>query len=90
MRVTIDVSPTAQKHAGLGRYAGEVARALDQATDDLNLSLFYNLQGEAELPDYLRHIPYRTVNVGKLVPSALYEAVAVVLAIAYRRRRKAA
>jgi len=33
---------------------------------------------------------YRTVKVGKYVPSSLYEAVAVVLAIAYRRRRRAA
>ncbi len=64
LHVTIDVSPTAQKHAGLGRYAGEIARALDQANDELNLSLFYNRQGEAELPDYLRHVPHRSVNVG--------------------------
>ena len=35
MHATIDVSPTAQKHAGLGRYAGEIARALDQVNDDL-------------------------------------------------------
>jgi glycosyltransferase involved in cell wall biosynthesis len=64
MHITIDVSPTVQKHAGLGRYAGEIARALAQATDEFDLSLFYNRQGEAELPDYLRHIPHRTVNVG--------------------------
>ena len=64
MHVTIDVSPTAQKHAGLGRYAGEIARALDQGEAALNLSLFYNRQGAAELPPYLRHIPHRSVNVG--------------------------
>lgn len=64
MRICLDVSPTAQKHAGLGRYAGEVARALAQYKSDLELSLFYNRQGEAELPDYLRHLPYRTVNIG--------------------------
>ena len=33
---------------------------------------------------------YRTVQVGRFVPSELYEAVAVVLAIAYRRRRRVA
>ncbi len=64
MNVTIDVSPTAQKHAGLGRYAGEVARALDAHRSDLDLTLFYNRQGDAELPDYLSHIPHAAVNVG--------------------------
>ena len=33
---------------------------------------------------------YKTVKVGRFVPSELFEAVAVVLAIAYRRRRRAA
>ncbi len=33
---------------------------------------------------------YRTVKVGRYVPADLYEAVAVVLAIAYRRRRRRA
>jgi glycosyltransferase involved in cell wall biosynthesis len=64
MHICIDVSPTAQKHAGLGRYAGEVARALDQRQNQHNLSLFYNRQGDAELPDYLSHLPHRTVNMG--------------------------
>lgn len=64
MRVCIDVSPTAQKHAGLGRYAGEVARALDRYGHDLDLSLFYNRQGDASLPDYLSHLPHQTVNIG--------------------------
>ncbi len=63
MHVCLDVSPTAQNHAGLGRYAGEVARALAQQ-NNLDLSLFYNKQGAARLPDYLSHIPYQTVNVG--------------------------
>ncbi len=63
MNVTIDVSPTAQKHAGLGRYAGEIARALDQ-TNTVDLSLFYNREGKAELPDYLSHIPHKSVNIG--------------------------
>jgi glycosyltransferase involved in cell wall biosynthesis len=63
MHVCLDVSPTAQKHAGLGRYAGEIARAL-ASKNDINLSLFYNRQGEAQLPDYLAHLPFKTVNIG--------------------------
>lgn len=63
MHICIDVSPTAQKHAGLGRYAGEIARALaDDPTVDL--SLFYNRDGDAVLPDYLSQMPYKTVNIG--------------------------
>jgi glycosyltransferase involved in cell wall biosynthesis len=64
MHVCIDVSPTAQKHAGLGRYAGEIARALARDRDEIDLSLFYNREGEARLPDYLSDIPYQTVNMG--------------------------
>jgi len=64
MHVCIDVSPTAQKHAGLGRYAGEIARALAEDKDDIELSLFYNRQGEAQLPNYLSHIPHQSVNIG--------------------------
>jgi glycosyltransferase involved in cell wall biosynthesis len=63
MHVCVDVSPTAQKHAGLGRYAGEVTRALAQKKD-IELSLFYNQQGDAQLPAYLSRIPYNTVNIG--------------------------
>jgi len=61
MRVTIDVSPTVQKHAGLGRYAGEIARAL---AGRVELNLFFNQSGAAQLPDYLRHLPHQSVNVG--------------------------
>ncbi|MCB0189337.1 MAG: glycosyltransferase family 4 protein, partial [Caldilineaceae bacterium] len=63
MHICIDVSPTAQKHAGLGRYAGEIARML---ADDpaVNLSLFYNRDGDATLPNYLSDVPYKTVNIG--------------------------
>jgi glycosyltransferase involved in cell wall biosynthesis len=63
MQVTIDVSPTAQQHAGLGRYAGEIARALADHTS-LEVRLFYNKQGDARLPDYLQDLPHRSVNVG--------------------------
>ncbi|MEM7346249.1 MAG: glycosyltransferase family 1 protein [Chloroflexota bacterium] len=64
MNVCIDVSPTAQKHAGLGRYAGELARSLAEQQTDLTLSLFYNKQGNAHLPDYLSHLPHKSVDVG--------------------------
>jgi glycosyltransferase involved in cell wall biosynthesis len=63
MHVCLDVSPTAQKHAGLGRYAGEVARALS-SKNDIKLSLFYNRQGDAQLPNYLVQIPHKSVNIG--------------------------
>ena len=63
MHVCLDVSPTVQKHAGLGRYAGEIARALSE-DKDITLSLFYNQQGDAHLPDYLESIPHKSVNVG--------------------------
>jgi len=63
LRITLDVSPTAQQHAGLGRYAGEVARALAHR-GQLNLTLFYNKQGDARLPDNLARLPQKTVSVG--------------------------
>lgn len=64
MHVCIDVSPAAQQHAGLGRYAGEIVRALDQYKKDVELSLFYNRPGNASLPPYLSHLPHQTVKVG--------------------------
>lgn len=64
MQVCIDVSPTVQQHAGLGRYAGEIARGLDSANHDISLSLFFNRQGDARLPDFLSRIPHRSVNLG--------------------------
>jgi glycosyltransferase involved in cell wall biosynthesis len=63
MHIQIDVSPTAQQHAGLGRYAGEVALALSQ-NGNAEVGLFYNRQGEARLPDYLSHLPCKTVDIG--------------------------
>lgn len=64
MHVCLDVSPTAQNHAGLGRYAGEIARALADYRPEVELALFYNRQGDACLPDYLSHLPQQTVKVG--------------------------
>src|SRR5262245_15869068 len=64
MHICIDVSPTAQGHAGLGRYAGEIAQALAQYDDQLKVSLFYNRQGQAQLPADLAQLPTKTVNLG--------------------------
>lgn len=64
MHICLDVSPTAQQHAGLGRYAAEIARALAQYKSRLGLTLFYNRHGQAQLPDYLSHLPQRTVKLG--------------------------
>jgi glycosyltransferase involved in cell wall biosynthesis len=64
MRVCIDVSPTVQKHAGMSRYAGEIARALARGNAEIDLSLFYNSHDEAQLPDYLNHIPHKSVHLG--------------------------
>lgn len=64
MQVCIDVSPTAQGHAGLGRYAGEIAHELAHHSNGVNLSLFYNHQGQTQLPDHLAHLPAKTVHIG--------------------------
>jgi len=64
LHVTIDLSPTVQGHAGLGRYAGEIARAINQYHPEIALNLFYNTPDEASLPDYLSHIPHTVVNQG--------------------------
>jgi glycosyltransferase involved in cell wall biosynthesis len=64
MHVCLDVSPTAQKHAGLGRYAGEIARVLAQDQAEISLSLFYNCHGQASLPADISHLPHKTVNIG--------------------------
>lgn len=64
MQVCLDVSPTVQKHAGLGRYAGEVARGLARHKREIDLTLFYNSPAQAQLPDYLAGIPYGSVRMG--------------------------
>lgn len=64
MQVCLDVSPTVQKHAGLGRYAGEIARGLARYKRGIELSLFYNGPRQAQLPDYLEGIPHGSVHMG--------------------------
>lgn len=63
MHICLDVSPAAQHHAGLGRYAAEVARSLAECRE-VGLSLFYNRSGRAQLPADLSQLPRQTVNVG--------------------------
>ncbi len=41
MRVVVDLSPTVQRHAGVGRYAGELVRALLTLEDGVRVGLFY-------------------------------------------------
>lgn len=41
MRVVIDLTPTVQRHAGVGRYAGELACALLAADSDVEVTPFY-------------------------------------------------
>ncbi|MDM8521638.1 glycosyltransferase family 1 protein [Anaerolineales bacterium HSG6] len=65
MKITLDVSPTAQGHAGLGRYAGEVARALAEHEPQADLTLFYNeTQPSDHLPDNLTRLPSQIVSMG--------------------------
>lgn len=64
MHVCLDISPTVQKHAGLGRYAGEVARGLAQHSNRAHLSLFFNGPRPAQPPDYLRDIPFKKISMG--------------------------
>ena len=43
LRMTVDLTPTVQGHAGMGRYAGELARALQvSALPDERFSVFYD------------------------------------------------
>lgn len=60
----LDISPTVQGHAGLGRYAGELAQALAQHKDQVNLLLFYNHQGQVQLPADLADLPAKPVKLG--------------------------
>lgn len=64
MHVCLDVSPAAQGHAGLGRYAAEVARALADHQPAVDLTLFFNQTGQAKLPAYLTHIPHKSAKLG--------------------------
>jgi glycosyltransferase involved in cell wall biosynthesis len=63
MRVCLDISPTVRRDAGMGVYAAELAKALRQK-DNLDLSLFYNHQGQAHLPPALADLPCQTVAMG--------------------------
>ena len=63
MPIYIDISPAVHAKAGLGRYAGSLARALrDQAPG--RFALFYNRQGDLQPPADLAGLPVRTVRAG--------------------------
>ena len=47
----------------MGVYAGEITRALSHK-NQLDLTLFYNREGQAQLPADLRHLPAQTLNLG--------------------------
>ena len=64
LHLRLDVSPTVQGHAGIGRYAGELAEALTPHKEQINLSLFYNHQGQERLPEHLAHLPAKSVKLG--------------------------
>ncbi len=58
MRIAIDLTPTVQSHAGLGRYAGELARALQSsAPADERYSIFYDDPSGRLPPSPLDELP---------------------------------
>mgnify|MGYP000869658327 CR=1 FL=1 len=61
MTIYVDVSAAAHSRAGLGRYAGTLAQALDQRYPG-RIALFYNRGGDAQAPPGLAHLPQRTVR----------------------------
>jgi glycosyltransferase involved in cell wall biosynthesis len=61
--IYVDVSSAVHAKAGIGRYAGSLARAL--ATESPGrLALFYNRVPGRELPAGLEHLPARSVRAG--------------------------
>jgi glycosyltransferase involved in cell wall biosynthesis len=63
MTIYIDVSSAAHAKAGIGRYAGSLARAL-VAREPARFALFYNRTGGTLPPEGLESIPARTVRAG--------------------------
>lgn len=63
MPIYVDVSPAVHARAGLGRYAGSLARALSDQ-DPERFALFYNRRGGAQPPATLAALPARTVRAG--------------------------
>jgi len=63
MTIYIDVSSAVHAKAGIGRYAGSLARALIARQPD-GYALFYNRTGGTLPPEGLESIPARTVRAG--------------------------
>ena len=63
MTIYIDVSSAVHAKAGIGRYAGSLARALIARQPD-RFSLFYNRTAGTLPPEGLESIPARTVRAG--------------------------
>ncbi|MGD8624458.1 MAG: glycosyltransferase family 1 protein [Anaerolineae bacterium] len=63
MTIYIDVSSAVHAKAGIGRYAGSLARAL-VARESGRFALFYNRTRGVQLPEGLASLPARTVPAG--------------------------
>jgi glycosyltransferase involved in cell wall biosynthesis len=63
MTCYIDVSAAVHAKAGIGRYAGSLARALIEAEPG-RFALFYNRSRGTQPPEGLEHLPARTVSAG--------------------------
>jgi glycosyltransferase involved in cell wall biosynthesis len=63
MSIYIDVSAAVHAKAGIGRYAGSLARAL-VAAEPGRFSLFYNRERDTLPPAGLEQVPARTVRAG--------------------------
>jgi len=63
MTIYVDVSSAVHAKAGIGRYAGSLARALVAREPD-RFALFYNRTGSTLPPEGLESVPARTVRAG--------------------------
>ena len=63
MAIYLDVSSAVHAKAGIGRYAGSLARALI-ARDPERFALFYNRTRDSLPPEGLESVPARTVRAG--------------------------
>ncbi len=81
MRLVIDVTPTIQNHAGLGRYAGELAQAL-LATCPPNeqLELFYTDSQQRQPPMSLITLP----RIALKLPNKLWRLQVLLAHLLYR------
>ncbi len=63
MGIYVDVSAAVHSRAGLGRYAGTLAQALDERYPG-QIALFYNRDRGCQPLEALAHLPRRTVRAG--------------------------